>query len=77
MTEKLFANLQALGSGLATGGYFNPEILEVIAKPERFPAILGPIFRLFLRLPISHGYFDGMLKENGVYEQRFAAPHLN
>jgi len=76
MTENLFSNLQALGMGLASKGRFDPEILKVIAKPERFPAILGPVFRLFLRLPIAHGYFDSMLKENGVYEQRFATPHL-
>jgi hypothetical protein len=74
MNRSLFANLQALGAGLAAGKPFDPVTLAAIAKPERFPAILGPVFRVFLRLPIAHGYFDGMLKQNGVYEQRFARP---
>jgi len=29
---------------------------------------------LFLKLPIAHSYFDGMLKKNGVYEKRFERP---
>jgi multimeric flavodoxin WrbA len=74
MTQELFTNLQALGAGLAANGRFDPEILANIAKPELFPAILGPVFQVFLRLPKAHGYFDWMLKQNGVYEQRFARP---
>ena len=76
MTQNLFDNLQAIGAGLASTGNFDAEILKAIAKPERYPALLGPVFRLFLRLPIAHGYFDDMLKENGAYEQRFAQPFL-
>jgi multimeric flavodoxin WrbA len=77
MTADLFANLQAIGASLATKGCFDTSALAAIAKPERFPAILGPIFRLFLRLPIAHTYFDDMLKENDVYERRFATPFLD
>lgn len=74
MTQKLFSNLQALGAGLALHGRLDPGLLQAIASPERFPAYLGPVFRFFLRLPIAHSYFDNMLKQNGVYEQRFARP---
>jgi multimeric flavodoxin WrbA len=77
MTEGLFANLQAIGAGLAAQGHFDPAILPKIAHPERFPAILGPVFKLFLRLPIAHSYFDNMLKQNGAYERRFARPFLD
>jgi multimeric flavodoxin WrbA len=76
MNKKLFADLQAVGSGLAANGYFDPQVLARIAQPERYPAILGPIFKVFLRLPIAHSYFDSMLKNNGVYEQRFAQPFI-
>jgi hypothetical protein len=31
---------------------------------------------MFLRLPIAHSYFDEMLKQNGVYEQRFDTPFI-
>lgn len=74
MNAGLFANLQALGGGLASRGRFDPELLAALAKPERFPAILGPVFRVFLRLPVAHGYFDAMLKKNGVFDKRFARP---
>ncbi len=74
MTRDLFDGLQTLGSGLAASGQWDTAILQKIAKPERFPAILDPVFRVFLRLPVAHGYFDDMLKRNGVYEQRFARP---
>jgi hypothetical protein len=77
MTAGLFANLQALGAGLAAEGRFDPAILPKIAHPEAFPAILGPVFKLFLRLPIAHSYFDNMLKQNGAYERRFAQPFLD
>lgn len=77
MNEKLFANLQAIGTELASAGRFDPAILSKIAHPEAFPAILGPVFRVFLRLPIAHSYFDNMLKHNGAYERRFARPFLD
>jgi hypothetical protein len=73
-TQSLFANLRAIGAGLAENGRFDPLALKAIARPERYPAILGPVFQAFLHLPVSHSYFDGMLKTNGVYERRFARP---
>ena len=73
-TQGLFANLQAIGASLAKSGRFDPVALQAIAQPERYPAILGPVFKIFLRLPVAHSYFDGMLKKNGVYERRFARP---
>ncbi len=77
MNAKLFTNLQTLGAGLVAEGRFDPAILGKIAHPERFPAILGPVFKLFVRLPIAHSYFDNMLKQNGAYERRFARPFLD
>jgi hypothetical protein len=76
MNKNLFANLQVIGSGLAAEGHFDATILAKIAHPERFPTILGPVFRIFLRTPIAHSYFDNMLKENGAYEQRFDRPFM-
>jgi len=74
MTRTLFANLQALGARLAADGRFDSKVLQVIAKPERYPAILGPVFQFVLRLPFAHAYFDNMMKQNGAYEDRFARP---
>jgi multimeric flavodoxin WrbA len=72
--QGLFEQLQGLGAGLAREGRLDPQILRRLAAPESYPATLGPFFQLFLGLPIAHGYFDEMLKKNGVHEQRFARP---
>jgi multimeric flavodoxin WrbA len=74
--KQLFANLQAIGSSLATSGNFDTAALKAISHPEQFPRILGPVFQLFVRLPIAHQYFDEMLKRNGVFRRRFARPFL-
>ena len=74
MTRSLFTNLQAVGAGLVASGRLDPVLLKAIAKPERFPVILAPAFRIFLRLPLARFYFDNMLKQNNAYEQRFARP---
>lgn len=74
MTRKLFNDLQALGACLARGESLNTDILARIARPERFPPIFEPIFKLILRAPFVHGYFDDMLQKNGVYEKRFDQP---
>jgi multimeric flavodoxin WrbA len=74
MNKKLFDGLHSLGNDLANGEALNPDTLSSIAKPESFPKVLAPVFKLFLHLPIAHSYFDGMLKKNGVYERRFDRP---
>jgi hypothetical protein len=76
MTQGLFANLQALGAGLAANGRLDPGLLKSIANPESFPAILGPLFQVFLRLPGAQSYFDSMLRKNGAFERRFARPFI-
>jgi hypothetical protein len=75
--KRLFENLQAIGSGLAKNGNFDAAALKTIAHPEQFPRILGPVFQLFVRLPIAHSYFDEMLKRNGVFEKRFVRPFVS
>jgi multimeric flavodoxin WrbA len=75
--QHLFENLQALGATLAREGRFDPAILARIAAPERYPAILGPAFKILLRLPMAQAYFGDMMKGNGVYEESFAQPFIN
>jgi multimeric flavodoxin WrbA len=73
--RKLFETLHELGEGFARTGRFEPEVLRRIANLERFPAILGPLFKLMLRLPIASADWDRQLKSNGAYERRFARPN--
>jgi multimeric flavodoxin WrbA len=51
-----------------------PEKLARLAKPEQYPAIVVPVMKLLLRLPIAQSYWNNQLKKNGVYDQRFARP---
>ena len=74
--RNLFDNLQAVGASLASQGCFDASALRQIAAPERYSPLLGPVFQVFLRLPMAHAYFDDMLKKNGAYEDRFARPFV-
>jgi hypothetical protein len=76
MNQGLFEKLSSLGASFASRGQLDSAILKEIAKPERYPLILNPIFRLFLRLPAAHRYFDNMLKANGAYERRDDSPFV-
>ncbi|MBN2146852.1 MAG: NAD(P)H-dependent oxidoreductase [Anaerolineales bacterium] len=75
-TRGLFTSVQALGRGLASTGQLDAEFLRQVAKPERFSPLLWPFFQVFLRLPMATSYFDQMLRQNGVYDQRYATPFL-
>lgn len=77
MNEKLFDNLQSLGKGLAEIGELDLEVLRSIAKPERFPRILGPLFRAFLKTKMSHRYFDNMMLKNNAFEFRNDRPFMD
>jgi hypothetical protein len=72
---KLFEVLQGLGKEFAKTGQLDPDLLSIVAGVERFPKFMSPIFKLFLRLPIASSYWDSQLKENGIYEERFAQPY--
>jgi multimeric flavodoxin WrbA len=72
---RLFEALQGLGRDLAQTGKLTPELLTQIAGVERYSPLLAPVFKAFVRMPISRWYWDSQLKENGVYEQRFATPY--
>ena len=39
------------------------------------PALLGPLFKIFLHTSTATWYWDSQLEDNGVYEQRFAQPY--
>ena len=56
-------------------GQFDEALLQKLAKPERFPKILAPLFQLFLKTKLATSYWDNQLKGNGVYEKRFARPY--
>jgi multimeric flavodoxin WrbA len=75
MTRKLYTGLHQIGRTFAQTGRFDPDLLRTLAKPEWYPMYLAPFFKLFVKTPLATFYWDGQLKRNGVYEQRFARPY--
>jgi NAD(P)H-dependent FMN reductase len=74
--HKLFLSLQEIGRALAEQGAFDEELLRGLAKPERFPTFLAPVFKVLLKTKLSTGGWDNQLKNNKAYEQRFARPYV-
>lgn len=72
----LFANLEALGSSLASKGCFDPALLEKVADVERYSPLMAALLSLAVRLPILNKHWDQQLKKNGVWKQRDAKPYL-
>jgi hypothetical protein len=73
--RKLWARLQTLGEQLARDGRFGAAELKAVAGTERFSRIAVMLTSLACRLPAFHFYWNGMLKKNGAWERRFAAPY--
>jgi NAD(P)H-dependent FMN reductase len=71
----LFVSLEQIGKAFAETGKFDEELLRALAKPERFPRFLAPVFKVFVRTKMANAYWDNQLKENGAYERRFARPY--
>jgi len=72
---KPFEMFYQLGVTFGETGQFDQALLQKLAKPERYPKILGPLFQLFLKTKLATSYWDNQLKGNGVYEKRFARPY--
>lgn len=77
MNRKLFSGLQKLGGGFATSGRLDASLLYALAKPEYYSPLLTPLFKLAATSGLISFYWDGMLKQNGAYELRFARPYQN
>jgi len=75
MTRRLYTGLHQIGRTFAQTGKFDPAQLRALARPEWYPAYLAPFFKLFLKTSWASFYWDGQLKKNGVYDQRFARPY--
>lgn len=76
MNRKLFDQLFALGQGLRAAGRFDLDAVRKLAGRERYPAYLIPLFKVLSKTSLLATYWDGQLKKNGVYEQRFARPFV-
>jgi hypothetical protein len=73
----LFELLHQLGEAFGKTGQFEAALVRKLAKPERFPRVLAPAFKLMLKTKVATSYWDNQLEENGAYENRFAQPYAN
>jgi hypothetical protein len=75
MTHKVYSTLTEIGIAFGEQGVIDPQLLRKLARPEYRSRISAPFFKLLTRLPGSSFYWDNQLKQNGVYEKRFAQPY--
>lgn len=76
MNRKLFAGLREQGAALAKSGHFDNEKLKKLARPEKYPKAIVPIFRLILKFPFMQSYWINQLKANEAYDTRNARPFI-
>ena len=72
--RKVLGDFRRLGLSLGETGRFDETLLHKMAGPEKFPAWMRLIIQLVPKI-IGNPLWDDQLKENGVYEQRFARPY--
>ena len=73
--KKLWAQLRALGEQLAREGQFGAAELKAVAGVERYSRFAVALATLACKIPAVQFYWNGMLKKNGAWERRFAAPY--
>jgi hypothetical protein len=73
--RRLFERLRGLGESLARDGRFDAEGMRRVAGTERFSAVTAAVLSVAFKFPVADFYWTGQLKQNGAWEQRFAAPY--
>ncbi len=74
--KKMFSTLEKLGVELAGQGGFDQKSIQELVAVEKYSPLLIPIFTILAKLPLLNMYWDNQLKQNGVFDQRFAQPYL-
>jgi multimeric flavodoxin WrbA len=75
MTQKLFTQFSMLGAAFGESGKLDENILKVIRGINRFPVFMLPLFYLIKLTGIMDSYWNGKLKENNAFKQRFDRPY--
>jgi hypothetical protein len=75
MNRRLFDSLYEIGRAFGASAQFDQALLRRLAKPERYPKWAVPVFHVLFKVGLGTFYWNGLLKENGVYDQRFARPY--
>ncbi len=75
MTSKLFETMRQLGRDSASPGPLDPALLRRLAGRERFRGVPKLALRLMQATGLTDRYWNQQLRENEVWEQRFARPY--
>jgi NAD(P)H-dependent FMN reductase len=75
MTRKLFAAFENLGEIFGESGQFDEALTQRLAKPEKLPKWATVGYSILAKTGLMEFYWNKQLKENGVYEKRFAKPY--
>jgi len=73
--RKLWSRLRTLGEQLARDGRFGPAELKAVAGIERLSPFTAVLASWICKLPVIQYPWNGNLKKNHAWEQRFAAPY--
>ncbi len=74
VNRRLFTVLRGLGRGLAASGELDRDLLAQVAGRERYPSWMVPVMKTLVNVPLYQWYWNSQLKENEVFEDRFARP---
>ena len=72
---KVLEDFRRLGLSFGQTGRFDEALLHKLTGPEKFPAWMRLIIQLVPKI-IGNPLWDDQLKENGVFEERFAQPYV-
>jgi len=74
-SERLWQGLRELGESLAIDGRFDAEALTRVAGTERLSPATARLMGLWMKVPLAQLYWNGQLKKNGAWKERFATPY--
>lgn len=76
MTRKPRLLINQIGERFAGTKSLDPGLLKKLASPERLSLFSRGVYRLMSLIGLSNFYWNGMLKKNGAYKNRFNAPYI-
>lgn len=74
---KIIEPMAKIISHLVNEGSFNSRDLARLARPVQFGSGVTLIFKILARTGLTNYFWDLQLKENNVFDQRFACPYQN
>ena len=75
ISKKFLENYYALGKVFGKTGKFDQNILEKLAKPEKFNGFMLWMLKLFYKTSLPNFGWDKKLKKSGTFEKRYAKPY--